>query len=414
MFRRAPTDVRPVAPAARPVGWRALIALLAVLPLAAATAQAKELRRSMGTIRPLLMGDAYVAVADEATVFFYNPAGLAWLEKTSVEAFTPQFTFNDPVKIALVDPDKFSEELDKINQDLEEEKFGTLLGREFFTDITIRSPIVVFPDKGLVLGLGEEALANLQILDNRIAPLVRVELFVDIVVAIGGFGKIGESLSWGFTIKGINRRGVDKTYSAADFAASAESENGFEDRQEWKDVQNGVTFTQPALDLGAVWRLPFAENWSPRIGISALNISGYENGVGLTGPRFGPRQSDFEPPQAGELPQINTIGAAVSPWWQGIRFTLALDVVDYTRTALPGADYIKRLRFGTEIGLYPHDDGTARLALLFGWNNEHFSYGALSRVWIFEVGFGVYTVELGDEPGDNPDTRTTFQLGVRF
>jgi hypothetical protein len=229
---------------------------------------------------------------------------------------------------------------------------------------------------------------------------------------VGGFGKIGQSLSWGFTLKGINRRGVDKTYSPADFAASAES-GGIGERPEWQDVQDGKSFTKPALDLGAVWRLPFAEHWTPRIGISAINIGGYEDGI-LTGPEFGPRETEHEPPQAGELPQINTIGVAVSPWWEGIRFTIALDVVDYTRTALPGNDYFKRLRLGTEIGLYPHKDGTARLGLLFGWNNGHISYGALSRVWIFEVGFGVYTVELGDESGDNPDTRTTFQLGVRF
>jgi hypothetical protein len=386
----------------------------ALLLMVSAPAQGKELRRSMGTLRPLLMGDAYVAVADEASVFFYNPAGLAWMTETSVEAFSPQFTFNDPVKIALVDPDKFSEELDEINEDLENEQYGTLLGREFYTDITIRSPIVVFPDKGLALGLGEEALANLQILDNRVAPLVRVELFVDVVLAVGGFGRIGDTFSWGFTLKGINRRGVDKTYTPADFSAAAESENGFEDRQEWKDASGGVSFTRPALDLGAVWRLPFGEEWTPRVGISALNISGYDSDIGLTGPEFGPREVDTEPPQAGELPQINTIGFAMSPWWQGIRFTFSLDVVDYTRTALPGSDYVKRLRLGTEVGLYPHKDGTARLALLFGLNNGHFSYGALSRVWVFEVGFGVYTVELGDESGDNPDERTTFQLGVRF
>jgi hypothetical protein len=398
--------------------WNAALVLTATALLlgtfGAEPVRGKELRRSMSTLRPLLMGDAYVAVADESTVLFYNPAGLAWISETSVEAFTPQFIFNEPVKTALVDPEKFEEELDDISEDLENQQFETVLGRQFFTNITIRSPIVVFPDKGLVLGLGEEALANLQILKNRVAPLVRVELFADVVVAIGGFGRIGRYFSWGFTLKGINRRGIDKTYTAADLAATAESEEGIAGRPEWKDLLSGKTFTRPGLDLGAVWRLPFGEAWEPRVGISALNIGGYEEGVGLTGMEFGPRDNEFEPPQAGELPQINTIGFALSPWWESIRFTFALDVVDYTRSALPGADYRQRLRLGTEIGLYPHKDGTARLSLLLGWNQGHPSYGLLSRVWIFEIGFGVYTVELGDEFGDNPDLRTTFVLGFRF
>ena len=368
----------------------------------------------MSTLRPLLMGDAYVAVADESTVLFYNPAGLAWIQETSVEVLTPQFIFNEPVRLALVDPEKFQDELDKLNKDLEKEKYETLLSREFFTDITIRSPVVVFPDKGLVLGLGEEALANLQVLGTRVVPLVRVELFADVVGVIGGFGKAGDFFSWGFNVKVINRKGVDRTYTAGDLAATADEKEGFNARPEWKDLNAGVSFTRFGLDLGTIWQLPFAEGWYPRIGLSAVNIGGYESGEGVTGIEFGRRPDEFSPPQAGELPQINTLGFAVSPWWEGIRFTLDVDIVDFTRTALPGSDFVKRLHIGGEIGLYPHRDGTARMGILLGWNGGHTSYGVLSRVWIFEVGFGVYTVELGDQYGDNPDRRTTFLLGLRF
>jgi hypothetical protein len=197
-------------------------------------------------------------------------------------------------------------------------------------------------------------------------------------------------------------------------ATSLETEEGLEGRPEWADLLSGKSFTRAGLDLGLVWQLPFARHWSPRVGISALNIGGYEAGEGLTGIEFGPRANEFEPPQAGELRQVNTVGVAVSPWWEGIRFTIALDLVDYTRSALPGESYTDRLRLGGEIGLYPHRDGTARLGLLVGWNQGHWSYGVLSRVWIFEVGFGAYTAELGERSGDNPDRRISFVLGFRF
>jgi len=368
----------------------------------------------MGTLRPLLMGDAHVAVADEASVLFYNPAGLAWIRETSVEFLNPLFVFNEPVRIALVDQDKFSAELDKVAQDIEDEQYETLLSREFFSNITIRTPVVVFPDKGLVLGLGEEALANLQVLGTRVVPLVRVELFADVVGVIGGFGKAGTHFSYGFNVKVISRRGVDRTYSAGDLAATADSENGFEGRPEWKDLDRDVTFTEFGLDLGVVWRLPLAEHWTPRIGLSALNIGGYDGADGLRGMEFGPREDKFSPPQAGTLPQINTVGMAISPLWQGIRFTFAADFVDFTRTALPGPEPGKRVRIGGEIGLFPHPDGSARLGILAGWNGGHPTYGILSRVWIFEVGFGVHTVELGNAIGANPDRRTAFVIGFRF
>ena len=134
----------------------------------------------------------------------------------------------------------------------------------------------------------------------------------------------------------------------------------------------------------------------------------------IKGIEFGPRPSPFDPPQAGELPQINTFGFAVSPVFTGIRYTIALDVVDFTRTVLPGKDWKKRSRLGVEMGIGPRRDGTALLAILAGLNASHFSFGGLSRVWIYEIGFGSYTVELGNEAGDKPSDRFAFIFGFRF
>ncbi|MCH8842291.1 MAG: hypothetical protein IID61_04865 [SAR324 cluster bacterium] len=372
---------------------------------------AKELRRSMPFIRPLLMGEAYVAVADEASVLFFNPAGLDGLKETSVEAFTPQLAFNEPVRLALVDSDKFSAELDEIQDDLDNDNFETLLGRSFFTDLSIRTPFVIFPEKGLALGLGVEALANLQILPNRTIPLIRVEFFRDAQIFITRFGGIGDSFSYGVTAKGINRVGVDRTYTPGDLLGGADS---LTNRQEWLDVQNNRSFTKGGLDLGFIYRLQGRGGWEPRIGLSMLNIGGFDSEGRLVGMEFGPRLTEFDPPQAGELPQINTVGFAVSPFWRGIRFTMAADVVDFTRTALPGSEIDRRLRLGFAMGLFPHADGAARLSLLAGSNGGHPSFGILSRIWIFEVGFGSYTVEMGDENGDFPDERTVFTFGFRF
>lgn len=84
----------------------------------------------------------------------------------------------------------------------------------------------------------------------------------------------------------------------------------------------------------------------------------------------------------------------MSPEYIGIRYTLAVDIVDVTNTVLPGDDLALRTHVGMEIGIGIHSDGTALFSILGGYNANHPSIGVLARDWIFEVGFGRYTVEL--------------------
>jgi hypothetical protein len=114
------------------------------------------------------------------------------------------------------------------------------------------------------------------------------------------------------------------------------------------------------------------------------------------------------------LPLNVQVGFAVSPTYANIRYTFAIDLVDAAKTAIPGDSLNNRTRAGFEIGVAPHKDGTALFSVLFGWNATHFSVGVLSRVWVFEIGFGRYTVERGEDPGDNPQERRVVLIGMRF
>ena len=77
----------------------------AVLPR---IAHAGELKWTHYGLRPLAMGNAYVAVADDYNALFYNPAGLARLDSWSLEVFNPRLgvsattikTINDFTKLA--------------------------------------------------------------------------------------------------------------------------------------------------------------------------------------------------------------------------------------------------------------------------------------------------------------------------
>ena len=385
----------------------ASIFLVAIL--AAEISVAGELRRSMSFIRPLLMGDAYVAVADEASTLFYNPAGIVRLPENSVEFPTFQFLMDERIRKAITDPESLSGEFEGVD----ETNFRSRLNETVFFDFNMRFPVIVRAESDVAFGLGVEVLTFFEILGNPVFPGLHLEFFADQVLFLSLGHRLSENLAFAYTPKIINRIGIDKFLTFGEIFAAG-STASIENDQAFKDLSEGKNFTKFGMDIGFLYKFQFWKSWFPRGGLSFLNIGGVDDSDKIKGIEFGPRPSPFEPPQAGELPQINTFGFAVSPVFTGIRYTIALDVVDFTRTVLPGKDWKKRSRLGVEMGIGPRRDGTALLAILAGLNASHFSFGVLSRVWIYEIGFGSYTVELGNEAGDKPSDRFAFIFGFRF
>ncbi|MCH7477145.1 MAG: hypothetical protein IIA14_03475 [SAR324 cluster bacterium] len=385
----------------------ASIFLVAIL--AAEISVAGELRRSMSFIRPLLMGDAYVAVADEASTLFYNPAGIVRLPENSVEFPTFQFLMDERIRKAITDPESLSGEFEGVD----ETNFRSRLNETVFFDFNMRFPVIVRAESDVAFGLGVEVLTFFEILGNPVFPGLHLEFFADQVLFLSLGHRLSENLAFAYTPKIINRIGIDKFLTFGEIFAAG-STASIENDPAFKDLSEGKNFTKFGMDIGFLYKFQFWKSWFPRGGLSFLNIGGVDDSDKIKGIEFGPRPSPFEPPQAGELPQINTFGFAVSPVFTGIRYTIALDVVDFTRTVLPGKDWKKRSRLGVEIGIGPRKDGTALLAILAGLNASHFSFGVLSRVWIYEIGFGSYTVELGNEAGDKPSDRFAFIFGFRF
>jgi hypothetical protein len=390
-----------------------LALLAAALACGSPAAASTEIRRDLGHLRALFMGEAYVAVGDEYSTVYYNPAGPARVPADVTELIVLlNLQFNELVKEALTDPKALSAKY----QNLTPGKFQGLLGTELFIqDTPLR--VVVARKSGWALGLSLETMGHAEVLGNPILPSLRLEAFADGILFGSWYGKWGDSLAVGMTPKVIYRAGIDKVFTFGDLFASGGTLDVKND-PDFKAISKG--FVSGGIDLGAIWDLPFWESGHPRIGFSSLNIGGYDGVKGLKGIEFGKRPTPFDPPIGGVLPQLNTVGLAISPTYAGVRYTLAIDVADVTQTVLPGDDWSLRTRAGFEIGLGIRDDGAALFSILAGCNvmgstcGNHPSVGVLARDWIFEVGFGRYTVELGPRPGVKPDTRTAFMFGFLF
>ena len=143
---------------------------LLFLALAPGQPQARELRRSMTFLRPYLMGDAYVAVADEASVLFYNPAAIKSIGETSVELFAPHLNGDKHIKNAILAPEKLSDEFSGVTP----ETFRTVLDKTIFFNVNLRLPAIVNPEAGLAYGLGTEVLGNLEFMQNPVLPGIRL------------------------------------------------------------------------------------------------------------------------------------------------------------------------------------------------------------------------------------------------
>ncbi len=392
-----------------PPGFFLLVSLLLLGLLLGQEVSGAELRRSMGFIRPWLMGDAYVAVADEASSLFYNPAGLAGLPDSSAELLNPQLNVDELFKTAILDPDAVDEAFADKNVD----DFRSLLGQTFFANFNLRVPSIVRPKSNVAYGIGAEVTAFIEVLENPVLPGLRLEFFFDKVVFYSFSFQPTKNFKIGFTPKLIERIGVDRTYTLGELFAAGESLS-IEGDPALKDAQEGTAFRASGLDMGFLYYFSFWPGWSPRVGLALLNIGGEDSEKVFSGMKFGPQPLIYEAPQAGELKQLNTIGFAVSPTAAGIRYTIAFDIVDFTQTVLPGDDLTARTRLGFEMGIGPRGDGTAIFSILAGLNAGHPTLGILSRVWIFEVGFGNYAVETGQDAGDKPDRRFLFLFGIRI
>lgn len=172
--------------------------------------------------RALGMGDAFVAVANDYSALFYNPAGLARREDGEINlsldaAFTTSIlTFTKDIQTAQnttgTDSDKQNAVLDVI-----EKQYGKTYGFR----LAPASGIWVRPRWGI--GVIPMDLTTEMTVHKAVGPSVNTTVYADTTVAYG-YGNDIKSvdsgrLSWGITGKFINRGYFSKSISFIEIAA---------------------------------------------------------------------------------------------------------------------------------------------------------------------------------------------------
>jgi hypothetical protein len=350
--------------------------LSAGLWLAASSLEAKELKWTHYGVRPLAMGNAYVAVADDFNALFYNPAGLARLDTWHGEFFNPKLGISQTTITTIKD---FSNLASSNSSGVEStlNTFESITGKPQWINLGL-TPHLVFPGFGIGLGLdvgGSMVIhrtisADVDAGATAILPLGMAKNFLE------------DRLSVGMTLKGVFKQGVEREFSLADITAFTKKSEDSSGNTLKDYIVGGSGF---GVDFGLLFT-PI-QTGEPTIGLSIADVGGTPYKAQKSGAlELGaPRPRD---------PAVNT-GISFKPIKTDSYYVLT--TMDAHAINQP-IHFSKKLNFGTEWGF-----GRV-LKLQAGLHQGSFSGGIQVDAWLLVLRFATYAEELGTVAGESKTT----------
>ncbi|MBW2176246.1 MAG: hypothetical protein JRH03_04715 [Deltaproteobacteria bacterium] len=325
-------------------------------------------------VRPLAMGGAFTAVADDENALYYNPAGLADISMLNMAILNP-----------LVEASDGSVEM---FQDLQDTDFENVAEAEDFLRKYIGvqqhlrmaiNPYVGFnvANTGVMIaGLGQGSV------DAMAKDYANPRLDVSVIGDYGLIGGVGGKLPFtglraGISLKAINRQSLEAEYTAEDLVS-----DDFEDMIE-DDLNEG---SGASADIGVIYTLPFVPIVDLDVGLAVLNFPNMDMGDAL---------------------DINTqvnMGLAVKKTVAGFGFTGALDCLDLGQNIGEDDDWGKRLHLGAEIK-FP-----IILSIQAGLNQGYPTGGVGIDFKVLRFDLATYGEEIGEKAGDHVSRRYVAQV----
>lgn len=263
--------------------------------------------------RPMGMGGAFVAVSNDANALFYNPAGLADIEKTRVSLFSLEIE-TDKNTVSLIQ--------DGLKTDFSNGTESSQFVRDHMGDHD-HLGLAIVPSYSMprfafcVLGTGR---LDLDVRDRQY-PKLDVDVINDIGLGAGyAHPFLDNNLLVGASAKYIQRQSLTQEYTIADLS------NKLSDRIN-DDLKKGNGIL---VDLGVIYKLSKLQFANSRVGISANNLIG--GGLG----------------DAADATQHVDIGYAQDVDFKFTSATFAIDYVDIFNQFKQDSDIAKRLRLGVE------------------------------------------------------------------
>jgi hypothetical protein len=350
----------------------------ASMALPAEPGVARELNWTHFGLRPLAMGNAYVAVADDFNALFYNPAGLARLKTWDGEFLNPTLeisknTIDTFSKIKTL-AQGASGGVDSVLELLEE---NTGKSQHFALGLT---PHLVFPGFGFGLGIATPLTMAIHrdiSVDLEFGPRAIVPISV-----AGNF--LEDRLSLGATLKLVVAGGVDHEFSINDISAFSKNDSSSSGPKLSDYVQGGAGV---GFDFGLLFT-PI-KTMSPTLGVSVTDLGGtpYQKQINVGGTALGTPKI--------RLPSVNT-GLSLIPWEAGGMYLRTS--VDAHAINQPD-HFSKKFNLGAEWGY------GSILKVQTGVHQGELSAGFEFDVMLLAIRFVTYSEQLGVVAGEDDNLR---------
>jgi hypothetical protein len=348
--------------------------VLILICLITKTGISAEMDSLIKGVRPLGMGNAFTAVADDKNALFYNPAGIAKLLKF-------EFSLIDPI----IEVSKNTIDLiqDAMDIDTENTTEVTNLMRDYMgTHHHFR--VSVTPTMGFrVDNLGFMITGFAQgVMDfefhNAVYPRMDFYYRQDLGVMAGSGMEFSfiHGLKLGLTVRALRRSLIDESYSAIEISDEDFTDNVQDDK---------VTDEEYYMDFGMIYTLPFKRFFHTDIGVVYQNVDAPHHDENL-----------------GIKKQLN-IGIAIERYFKKSSILLAADFRDVSNKASEDDDIFKRLHFGIEWSL-------PMFAIRAGVNQGYLTYGATMDFGILIIEAASYGEEIGSYSGQKLDRRYVIQF----
>lgn len=339
---------------------------------------ARELKWTHFGLRPLAMGNAYVAVADDFNALFYNPAGLARLKSWSGEFFNPNLAISTTTISAVNKVQTLLQgsggSIETVLDILEENT-----GKNQYVALGL-TPHLVAPGFGFGIGL-----------DIPVSVAIHRDISVDIdagpriLLPVGLATNLFEDrLSLGASVKLAVAGGVNRQFSINDIGAFSSKKDGESGPKINDYIEGGAGV---GADVGLLFT-PI-KTMAPTLGISVTDIGGtsFTKQLDVAGSALGKPNL--------RLPSVNT-GVSLTPWEaKGMYLRTSVDAHAINQPE----HFSKKFNLGLEWGY------GSIIKVQTGLHQGEFSGGFEFDVLLLAIRFVTYAEQLGVVAGENDNLR---------
>lgn len=370
-----------------------LIALISILLLNANKGIASEFYRIGQDYRAMAMGNTGITTANNSAALFYNPAAMSNIFSWWVDVPGMQFYYSDNWV------DAFERYKNGITFDSQSEIIDFLddnLGENYYLRVNLAANGFFNMDpKGFTIGgnYTYEYILDLSI-RNASAPEVNYLSRLDLIKQAGFSYPVGlGQFVIGVTLKQIDRSELLGVYTYSDALNDVDFPDFTEVAKSGGDSGGGTGY-----DLGFIYRFATAAHIS--LGMV------WRSEVDFGGPTKIPAQLD--------------LGISMRQESLMFRWIVAMDIKDALFGLEPEGDdtprsYMRRLHYGTEVGILPIDKTTSFISLRAGYNQGYLTYGAEMSIYRYmNIGYAKFTEEIGEYAGQNGSERTVWYLSFAF